>query len=103
MPAHTLPALRADLFPLMHPLFPRTTQLAQDWIAQVLRHGDVAIDATLGNGNDALFLARCVGPNGKVHGFDVQAAALCTSTELFEKNQIPRDQYSWHLLSHTEI
>jgi hypothetical protein len=103
VPAPTLLALRADFLPLMHPFFPRPTQLAQNWIAQILRPGDVAIDATLGNGNDALFLARCVGPNGKVHGFDVQAAALCTSTELFEKNQIPQDQYSWHLLSHAEM
>lgn len=81
-------------------LFPRPTQLAQDWIAQVLRPGDVAIDATLGNGNDALFLARCVGPNGKVHGFDVQAAALTASTALFHEHQIPDKNFSWHLLSH---
>ena len=87
----------------MHPLFPRPTQLAQDWIAQILRPGDVAIDATLGNGNDALFLARCVDPNGKVHGFDVQAAAIRASTELFEKNQMPAEQYALHLLSHAEM
>ncbi len=84
----------------MHPLFPRPTQLAQDWIAQVLRHGDVVIDATLGNGNDALFLARCVGPSGKVHGFDVQAAALVASSALFQANQISENNYTWHLLSH---
>ncbi|PID81943.1 hypothetical protein CSB20_00400, partial [bacterium DOLZORAL124_64_63] len=41
--------------------------------------GDTAIDATLGNGHDTLFLARCVGKTGTVIGFDVQTQAI-TST-----------------------
>ena len=32
----------------------------------------VAIDATVGNGFDTLFLAECVGANGTVYGFDIQ-------------------------------
>ncbi len=31
-----------------------------------------AIDATVGNGYDTLFLAECVGENGMVFGFDIQ-------------------------------
>lgn len=38
--------------------------------------GDIVIDATAGNGNDTLFLARSVGPNGKVYAFDIQSEAL---------------------------
>jgi hypothetical protein len=38
--------------------------------------GDVAIDATLGNGYDTVFLAELVGPVGHVYGFDVQETAL---------------------------
>lgn len=41
-----------------------------------LRQGDVAIDATVGNGNDTLVLASLVGPSGIVIGFDVQQIAL---------------------------
>ena len=39
---------------------------------QVLRPGDMAVDATAGNGADTLALARMVGPDGVVHGIDVQ-------------------------------
>jgi len=49
---------------------------AQKAITQVLRHGDCAIDATVGNGHDTAFLARGVGETGKVYGFDVQPEAL---------------------------
>ena len=45
-------------------------------IAPALPAGGVAIDATAGNGLDALFLADRVGPAGRVYAFDVQAMAL---------------------------
>ncbi|MFI3137013.1 MAG: class I SAM-dependent methyltransferase [Methylococcaceae bacterium] len=41
-----------------------------------LQNGAIAIDATLGNGHDTLFLARHVAPNGMVYGFDIQEAAI---------------------------
>lgn len=41
-----------------------------------IRHGDHVIDATLGNGHDALFLATMVGDSGKLYGFDIQETAL---------------------------
>lgn len=52
---------------------------AHQAIAHRLSAGDVAIDATVGNGHDTLFLANCVGDKGLVYGFDVQAQAI-TST-----------------------
>ncbi len=45
-----------------------------------LRPGDLAVDATAGNGHDALFLASAILPGGHLYAFDVQAAAL-SSTE----------------------
>jgi hypothetical protein len=36
----------------------------------------VAVDATVGNGHDTLFLANCVGSAGKVIGCDIQPVAL---------------------------
>ncbi|MGN0835051.1 MAG: class I SAM-dependent methyltransferase [Candidatus Spyradosoma sp.] len=40
-----------------------------------------AVDATVGNGHDALFLARLVGAHGRVAGFDVQTAAIEATRE----------------------
>ena len=45
-----------------------------------------AVDATLGGGRDALFLASLLSGGGKVYGFDVQPEAVRRSRELFEKN-----------------
>lgn len=39
-------------------------------------HGDLVIDATVGNGSDTVLLATLVGPDGKVIGFDVQKQAI---------------------------
>lgn len=53
-------------------------QQAHSALSQILVAGDIAIDATVGNGHDTLFLARAVGEGGKVYGFDIQEAALDT-------------------------
>ncbi|KUK32527.1 MAG: Putative rRNA methylase [Thermoanaerobacterales bacterium 50_218] len=50
-------------------------------IAQVLQEGDLAVDATAGNGHDTLFLARKVGPRGKVYAFDIQEEAILKTRE----------------------
>jgi predicted methyltransferase len=52
------------------------TDLAHRYLRAVLRPGDAAVDATVGNGRDTAFLAECVGPAGRVHGFDIQPEAL---------------------------
>ena len=44
-----------------------------------LREGDIVIDATLGNGFDALFLANKISPSGWLYGFDIQAEAIAAS------------------------
>ncbi|MFA5985165.1 MAG: class I SAM-dependent methyltransferase [Methylococcaceae bacterium] len=54
---------------------PKQVQLL---LSAQLQSGDTAIDATVGNGHDCLFLAQHIAP-GQVYGFDIQTAAL-TST-----------------------
>ncbi|HRQ91146.1 MAG TPA: class I SAM-dependent methyltransferase [Bacteroidia bacterium] len=61
--------------------FPRVTHFAQDLVARHLPEGSRAIDATVGNGHDTLFLAQCVGVAGRVDGFDIQAEAIATTRE----------------------
>jgi predicted methyltransferase len=55
---------------------PWPTELAHDLVRRCLRPGETAVDATAGNGHDTEFLARQVGPGGRVIGFDVQARAI---------------------------
>jgi predicted methyltransferase len=52
------------------------TARVHETLALHLRPGDQAIDATAGNGWDTLFLAKAVGPKGKVLAIDIQAEAL---------------------------
>lgn len=61
-------------------LGPALTEIAQQLVACIAGAGDIVIDATIGNGHDTCFLARLVGANGQVIGFDVQAQAL-TNTQ----------------------
>ena len=63
----------------------RLTEITQEWLASSLKSGDIVIDATLGNGFDALFLAQKIGATGHLFGFDVQETALEQSRQLLEK------------------
>jgi 16S rRNA C1402 N4-methylase RsmH len=62
----------------------RLTAAATSWIEAALFDGALAVDATVGNGYDTLFLAHRVGPKGRVLGFDVQKAALAGARELLK-------------------
>lgn len=53
-----------------------------------LNAGDVAIDATVGNGHDTLFLATCVGADGRVYGFDIQRQAIDTTRQRLAEHRL---------------
>lgn len=55
---------------------PRPTEVAWMILRQAIRPGDLVIDATAGNGHDTVFLAECVGENGRVLAFDIQETAI---------------------------
>jgi 16S rRNA C1402 N4-methylase RsmH len=58
---------------------------ARTLLTNAVGPGDIAIDATVGNGHDTVFLANLVGENGHVFGFDIQEAAIAnTMTRLQE-------------------
>ena len=48
------------------------TEQAHNIIRKHLKVGGIAIDATVGNGHDTLFLAKQVETQGLVFGFDIQ-------------------------------
>ena len=51
-------------------------ELQKRFILAHLRPGDVAVDCTMGNGNDTAFLSETVGESGRVYAFDIQEAAV---------------------------
>ena len=51
-------------------------QTEKNFILAHLKEGDTAVDFTMGNGHDTLFLSRTVGENGKVYAFDIQKQAV---------------------------
>ncbi|WP_027719258.1 class I SAM-dependent methyltransferase [Desulfovirgula thermocuniculi] len=61
-------------------------KLAHEFIAPVLVPGALAVDATAGNGHDTLFLARGVGPQGRVYAFDIQEEAIAQTKALLERH-----------------
>lgn len=71
----------------------RILPFAKTLLRSVLQVGDIAIDATVGNGHDTVFLAEQVGDTGKVFGFDIQREAIeKTKARLSEKNLLDRVQ-----------
>ena len=61
------------------------TALAQQHLSEVIQAGDIVVDATIGNGEDTLFLAKSVGKHGSVFGFDIQTLALRITAEKLEQ------------------
>lgn len=78
---------------------PRLTELAHDAVRAVLRPGDIAIDATCGNGHDTRFMAELVGPTGEVLALDIQEKALQRTAE--ELARFPQVRY--HNADHSEM
>ncbi len=55
-----------------------------------------AVDATLGNGRDALFLSTLIDDGGKVFAFDVQEQAIEESKRLFESERCLEKLEAFH-------
>ncbi|WP_174734932.1 class I SAM-dependent methyltransferase [Mesobacillus harenae] len=66
----------------------RILPFARNLLKKAIQPGDIAVDATLGNGHDTLFLANLVGPEGKVYGFDIQAEALFSTRSRLQEHQL---------------
>ena len=80
----------------------RLTKLAKEQLSKFLQPGDSAIDATVGNGQDTVFLAMQVGLSGLIHGFDIQNDALINARQLIEK-QAPESNVELYLAGHEKM
>ncbi|WP_282939540.1 class I SAM-dependent methyltransferase [Paenibacillus sp. RC67] len=73
---------------------------AHKLIEERVTPGDTVVDATAGNGVDTVFLAKCVGPQGTVHAFDIQEQALLQTEQRLTKELPGCTSVQLHLRSH---
>lgn len=66
----------------------RVLPYAKTLLSEVIKEGDIAIDATCGNGHDTLFLTELVGDSGHVYGFDIQQQAIDTTKYRLEEHGV---------------
>lgn len=69
--------------------------LQKKFILPHLHEGDTAVDFTMGNGYDTVFLSKTVGEGGKVYAFDIQESALISTEHNLKENNCPDN---WHLI-----
>ncbi len=80
----------------------RVLPFAHSLLEAAIKNGDIAVDATVGNGHDTLALANLVGANGKVYGFDIQQDALENAHRRLEESNL-NERVELFLKSHDQI
>jgi len=75
---------------------------AAELIEPALYPGAVAVDATMGNGQDTLWLCGLVGETGRVHAFDVQREAVDRTRERLTAAGM-RDRAELYCLGHEHM
>ena len=78
------------------------TGLHKHFILEHLGEGEVAVDFTMGNGNDTLFLSKTVGETGRVYAFDIQEDALTSTRAHLVENGAP-ENYTLICASHHRV
>ena len=78
------------------------TGLHKHFILEHLGEGDVAVDFTMGNGGDTLFLSKTVGESGKIYAFDIQEEALVSTEAHLKANNAP-ENYTLICASHHRV
>ena len=68
--------------------FQSATSMAHRFARYHVQTGDHCIDATVGNGNDTVFLSGLVGEKGKVIGVDIEDQALENTRKLLEESGV---------------
>ncbi|WP_234400669.1 class I SAM-dependent methyltransferase [Virgibacillus senegalensis] len=71
---------------------------AHDLLEQTINPGDIAIDATCGNGHDTLVLSKLVGDKGTVFAFDIQNQAIERTKQLLDQASVQNVQL--HMVDH---
>ena len=77
-------------------------EIEKNFLIPHIKKGGVAVDFTMGNGHDTLWLSEAMGENGKVYAFDIQPQALESSRKLLEENGAAPN-YTLILDSHSNV
>ena len=77
-------------------------EVEKNFLIPHIKKGGVAVDFTMGNGHDTLWLSGAVGENGKVYAFDIQPQALTSSRKLLEESGAAPN-YTLILDSHSNV
>lgn len=80
----------------------RITTVVHRIIEEAVQEGSIVLDGTVGNGNDALYLAHRVGKTGKVYGFDIQEKAIESTKKKLMKEKVA-ERVELILDTHTKI
>ncbi|WNC12457.1 class I SAM-dependent methyltransferase [Brevibacillus brevis] len=83
-------------------MFPNVLEVARNLIRERVKAGETVVDATMGNGNDTLFLAQLVQEKGKVVAYDIQSLAMKKTRERLEREGV-LDWVDMRLASHEEM
>lgn len=71
--------------------FKNALSFSHELMKSKIKKGDTVVDATAGNGNDTVLLAKLVGENGKIYAFDIQDIAInLTKKNLSDKKLLNR-------------
>ena len=71
------------------------THWCHEVIQSQARKGGLYIDATMGNGNDTLFLCELAGEEGEVFAFDIQEQAIASTEKLLKEKNVATE---YHLI-----
>ncbi|WP_139489063.1 tRNA (mnm(5)s(2)U34)-methyltransferase [Brevibacillus dissolubilis] len=83
-------------------MMPNVLEVVRRYIRESAKPGETLIDATMGNGNDTLFLAQLTGETGRVIAYDVQAQAVEKTRQRLEEEGM-LDRVELRLESHVEM
>lgn len=83
--------------------FGNVVNLFQHLTRSVIEEGMTALDATVGKGNDTLFLSNLVGKAGKVYAFDIQKEAIELSKVKLQAEALFSDNVTFILDSHANL
>ena len=72
------------------------------FLAPHVTEGGIAVDFTMGNGNDTLWLSERVGQTGTVYAFDIQPEAVARTAERMQ-NEAPFENYRLICASHHTV
>ncbi len=76
--------------------------LEKQFLSSHIKHGITAVDFTMGNGHDTLFLSKAIGEEGKLYAFDIQDQALNNTRQRLIENGCP-ENYTLIKASHSLI